>query len=60
MKHAQNVVVGDVLVVASEHGAVMPTTVTRVAESLQFGLYNPYTKVRALIFGLSQTLKPKP
>ena len=48
MKPAQDAAVGDTLMVASEHGAVMPTTVTKVTESLQFGMYNPYTKVRAL------------
>ena len=50
MKYARDVVLGDtVMVVASGKRRAVPATVTHIVVTLETGLYNPYTKVCALV-----------
>ena len=46
MKHARDVAVGDVVLIAPENKAAAPATITHIMATIEAGLYNPYTRVR--------------
>lgn len=48
MKYAKDVVQGDLLITITDQGQAVPAMVIATAHSIETGLFNPYTRVRAL------------